>query len=80
MFTVKFKSADPFYSKEKSGAKNNIARVCDQGMRFELLNQFVSMEEDGFIEITNPYTKNKFIRKIKNVSIYQDLFIITWEV
>ncbi|MGB6129087.1 MAG: hypothetical protein WBG30_10075 [Psychrilyobacter sp.] len=75
--TIKFYSIEPFFSKEKSGIKNNTVRFTDHGERFKALKKF-DLKKEIFVEIINPNTFECFTRQIKDVSIYENIFIITW--
>lgn len=91
--TITFKSIEPYYSKEESGIKNNTLRninPCDD--RLKIINNFIAGEHEIYIKIENPLTNKSFIRTVKDISLYKDLYtvndisfykdlyIITWEV
>ena len=78
MEIVEFKSADPFYEKELSGLKNNTVRFDDKKERFDILREFKKGDELGIV-ITDPKTGFSFSRHVRDVSIYNEIFIITWE-
>ena len=76
---VKFKSVEPFFTKEKENIKNNTVRFADGGERFEKLKLYDPRVDDSFIKIENPDTGENFTRRIRDVSVYEETFIITWE-
>ncbi len=79
--TIEFKSYYKFYYKEKNGLKNNTVRISDNSLRFKQLDLFESDEYEGeyLIKIIHHKNPNEyFIRQIKDVSIYKDMYIITW--
>ena len=71
-----FKSSEPFFSKEKSGLKNNTVRTLDANECI-LLNENINMMK--FIAITSVGTNDTFVRKLRDVSFYADRWIFTWE-
>ncbi|MFR9019759.1 MAG: hypothetical protein ACLVH8_08655 [Fusobacterium sp.] len=82
--TVKFKSIPEFYEKEKKYIKTNTVRKYDAtDERFEILKE--ASEKNGLkfdslyvVEIINTETGESFKRFIQDVSIYEDLYIITF--
>lgn len=79
----KFKSKQIFYEKERENLKNNTVRKIDlNDFRFlELIywNHAGYNEGDIQIEIVNADSENEsFIRNIQDISIFDDLMIITW--
>lgn len=78
-----FKSDDKFFFKEKLGLKNNTVRFRENDKRFDLLDKFNSGEINE-LDIKISLVSNKisnpasFIRKVKDVSIYANIYIITW--
>ena len=82
---VEFKSLLEFYSKERIGLKPNTMRKCDctdfEDHRFKLLEMFAKKQiRELWIKIRcAEKPTNFFIRKIKDVSIYDGMFIISWE-
>jgi len=81
--TYKFKSREPFFTKEKLGIKNNTVREIDLNEEkfLELIQHMMAGFNDGDIavEIMNPHTIGSFVRNITDISIYNNLMIITWE-
>ncbi|WP_373078337.1 hypothetical protein [Fusobacterium varium] len=86
MERVSFKSLPKYYEKEKSGIKNNTVRyfyfpdLTDK--RIELLNKFRKGEiEELEIEIClyKEVKRESFIRRVTDVSIFNNHFIITWK-
>jgi len=77
---IEFKSIPEFWEKEKEGIKNNTVREFeDDDIRFEVLDLFAKGENPNLeIRLFNTKTKESFERKIKDVSIYAGLYIITW--
>lgn len=81
--TVKFKSIPKFYEKEKKYIKTNTVRRYDAtDERFKILKE--ASEKNGLkfnslyvIEITNTETGESFKRFIQDVSIWENLYIIT---
>lgn len=82
--TVKFKSIPKFYEKEKKYIKTNTVRKYDPNdERFEILKEASEKEnlrQKSFyiIEIINTETGESFKRFIQDVSIWEDLYIITF--
>ena len=78
-----FKSTEQFFIKEREDIKNNTVRVIDfTDERFQhLIHWAVVGWNDGDIKIeiccdsVHPY---RFIKDIRDISIYKDLMIITW--
>lgn len=81
--TVKFKSIPKFYEKEKKYIKTNTVRRYDAtDERFKILKE--ASEKNGLkfnspyvIEIINTETGESFKRFIQDVSIWENLYIIT---
>lgn len=86
-----FKSEEPFYTKEKLGIKNNTVRLIK--LEDERYWDLAYWESRGFADekliITISLTPNKlhqlkpnetesFTRRIKDISIWHNLIIITW--
>lgn len=81
MKIIIFKSAEPYFSKEESGIKNNTIRAIKQDDdRLKVINNFITGEYGINIKIENPITNKSFIRTVKDISQYKSLYIITWEV
>lgn len=78
---VSFKSTINFYEKEKKGIKNNTVRFEDNSERFNKLKAFEKGEIKNLkIKIELKDKDESFIRQIQDVSIYENIFIITWQV
>lgn len=78
-----FRSDENFFFKEKNGIKNNTVRFRENDKRFELLDKFHKDEiKELDIKIVLATSKlifaRSFVRKVKDVSIYENLYIITW--
>lgn len=81
--TVKFKSIPKIYEKEKKYIKTNTVRRYDAtDERFKILKE--ASEKNGLkfnslyvIEIINTETGESFKRFIQDVSIWENLYIIT---
>ena len=81
--TVTFKSIDSIFQKERSGVKPNTSRVVDwKDERFRILAQMaLGYLPMGHIRIENAEHKGiNFTRKIKDITFFEDLVIISWEV
>ena len=80
--SVLFKSTSEFFNKELSGIKNNTVRKSDNCERFKILKEFSDGKINSLIIIiyNEEQTYRAFSRQVKDVSIYEDLYIITWEV
>lgn len=79
----KFKSAQPFFDKERFGVKNNTVRKIDLGDdRFvSLIAYAVSGFNDGDIQIEITSVEDpslSFIRDIRDISFWENMIIITW--
>jgi hypothetical protein len=78
---IEFKSYPFFFSKEKSGVKNNTVRECDDfnDERFKHLFDFsIGKKEELTIVIRNSVTGKGFMRKVRDVTIHGNQYIITW--
>lgn len=81
--TVKFKSIPKFYEKEKKYIKTNTVRRYDAtDERFKILKEASEKNRLKFnslyvIEIINTETGESFKRFIQDVSIWENLYIIT---
>jgi len=85
----KFKSRQPFYDKERYGTKNNTVREINlnEDKFLKLIQYMMNGFNDGDItiriinaEIGDPYNidKDSFSRDIRDISVYNNLMIITW--
>ena len=80
---IRFKTTEPFFSKEKRGDKNNTVRsLSEVDTRFADLLFIIRADaynkRKDIIEITNIETKENFKRIITDVTYYDDRFIISW--
>lgn len=77
-----FKSEENFYEKEREGIKNNTVREIDlNDNRFlSLIAWMMAGWDDGeiLIKITSKYSGEYFVRQIRDISVYGDFMIITW--
>lgn len=96
MDIVDFKSSNEFFYDEKSGLKNNTVRNLDlEDQRFWNLMRQWRDKKYGAIRINHAElvrcdqdkaktsTEDQmysFMRQIRNIAIYQNLIIITWDV
>ena len=81
MKTIRFKSTPANWLKEYVGIKSNTVREDprEEDIRFEILDEWV--KATGFIlniEIENTFNHNVFTRKVKDVTKFKDLYIISW--
>jgi hypothetical protein len=76
METVEFKSNPEFFVKEKNGQKPNTVRVCDDNddLRFVALRS----GDCKMIRIRNTITGESFEREIMDVSVWHDVYIVSW--
>lgn len=79
----RFKSYSHFYEKERADVKNNTVRKIDlNDDRFlDLIAWAVEGWNDGEIQIIIERGDNPdecFIRDIRDITIYNDIMIITW--
>ena len=79
----KFMSREPYYSKERAGVKNNTAREIDlnDDRYLELITSMMNGFDDGDLKINIIRTPNKednFTRDIRDISVYNNLMVITW--
>jgi len=73
---VKFKSIPEMWIKEKNGRKPNTVREIDEmDTRFQMLME----SETNLITIENSETGETFSRAITDVSIWNNLMIISWK-
>ena len=80
---LKFKTIEPYFSKEEDGYKCNTVREVELGdSRFDLLMEIIQADDYGGrkdkIEITNPETEESFVRVITDVTYFDERFIISW--
>ena len=76
---IEFKSIPKYFAKEKSDLKNNTVRIYDQAdERFRLLNLWAIKDKYGKIRIVNSETGESFERHIRDITFWNDLWIITW--
>ena len=87
----RFKSREPFFSKEKSGIKNNTVRSIDlnEDKFKQLIHRMVVGWNPGDIQIeiisaddiTNQEVDDVrfFVRNITDISVYNHTMIITWD-
>lgn len=81
----RFKSREPFYSKERAGVKNSTAREIDlnEDKFLELIQHMMNGFNDGDIEIeiikAQTEKNNYFVRDIIDISVYNNIMIITWK-
>lgn len=77
MAVIEFKSLPIYFDKERSGVKNNTVReLSTEDDRYKVL---VKRPLDLWIKIINSENGRYFLRKIRDVSIFKKLIIITWE-
>jgi len=79
----RFKSYSNFFEKERDNVKNNTVRKIDlNDDRFlDLVAWAVEGWNDGEIQIIIQRGNNSddyFIRNIRDISIFNDLMVITW--
>jgi hypothetical protein len=80
---MKFKSIDSIYHKEKCGLKPNTVRKID--LNDERFLELISKGYNGFneneliIEIVNADTGECFERFIEDITIWENLMIISWK-
>ncbi|MBP2143403.1 hypothetical protein J2127_000558 [Methanococcus voltae] len=79
MIAVEFNSSSKYFDKECSDKKNNTVRNNDGGSRFKVLKEFADGTLKDLAIIIRSTDGRRFIRQINDVSIYGDLFIITWK-
>lgn len=79
----RFKSYSHIYEKEREDIKNNTIRKID--LNDERFTQLIAWSEfgwnDGEIQIIIQRADNEkefFIREIRDITIYNDLMVITW--
>lgn len=79
MVLITFHSNENFFDKELNDLKNNTVRIKDDkdDKRFDDLDRFEDIKEEGFY-IRIKCREKFFTRVIKDVSIYDDLYIISW--
>lgn len=77
-----FKSKQSFYDKERNGIKPNTTREINLNEEkfLELIQHMMNGfdEEEIEIEIINADVGGSFIRDITDISIYNNLMIISW--
>ncbi len=79
----KFKSREPFFTKERMGLKNNTVREIDlnEDKFLELIAHMMNGFNDGDleIEIITCGGGMRFVRYISDISVYNNLVVITWK-
>ena len=81
--TVTFRSIDSIFKKARSGLKPNTYRVVDwRDEKFMILARMaLGYLPMGYIKIENAdYKGINFTRKIKDITFFEDLCIVSWEV
>ncbi len=79
--TIRFKSTQENWIKEYTNLKRNTIRKRDdeEDIRFEILDEFVEGKWNTIdIEIENTTTFETFTRRVTDVTIYEELYIISW--
>ena len=83
-FLVSYKSEGKYYFKEKEGLKPNTVRLVDYSdERFKILITHAARTAPytGYIKICLVGAEEEFfIREIEDISIYNELVIISWKV
>lgn len=82
MEKVTFKSFPEYYKKEKSGIKNNVVVFVSEKEVEKcriLASYFGGLIDELEVEIVNTETKESFIRKVRDVSYYRGIYVITWD-
>ena len=84
MKTITFKSTTENYRKEYLGLKPNTIRyfTIDEknDIRKQILDDFIAGKiNDICIEITNVSTHEYFIRRITDVSLFEEWYVISWK-
>jgi len=81
----KFKSREPFYSRERLDIKNNTTREINlnEDKFLELIQHMMNGFNDGdiqieIIEARDDTIDNYFVRDIRDISVYNNLMILTW--
>ena len=79
--TIDFKSYQENYRKEYIGIKNNTLRkVDDKDIRKEILDKYIHGEVNNlFIRIINTDTQEEFMRKVRDVTLWDGWYLITWD-
>ena len=80
---IEFKSDQKNWKKEYSGLKSNTVRefsyMKKKDIREEILNNFVNERLNILdIEIENTTTKERFVRRVKDVTFWNNQYIISW--
>ena len=77
---MKFKSIGENFRKECLDIKNNTFRkVEDTDLRKVLLDCFITGDVCNLlIEISNPKTNEAFARRVRDVTFWDNYYIITW--
>lgn len=78
---VKFKSTPGNWKKEYAGLKRTTVRECDdiEDPRFKILDDFINSRRNILeIEIEHTETGESFFRTVTDVSIFKELYIISW--
>ena len=81
-FKVTFKSTPENWFKEYIGLKCNTVRKFKSGeydTRQELLTQFLQQPYNLWVEIVNTETSARFQRCVTDVTVYEGMYIISWE-
>jgi len=79
--TIVFKSNGIFFHKEKRNWKRNTCRKVEaEDFRWNELIRIVQKgpSTNDYIRIINVDTKESFLRKIQDVSLWEGIFIISW--
>lgn len=81
--SISFKSLPELWDKEKENIKRNTVRRFYQGTQLDIresvLNDFKDgINKDLWVNIVNTQTKEVFTRKVKDVTYFEGLYIISW--
>lgn len=83
MKLFKFMTRQPIFDKERHGIKNNTVREIDlNDERFVELIKWMRIgwnDGDILIQIDCVNSSPNFIRKITDITVYNNIMIITWE-
>ncbi len=75
---VVFKSTPEYWNKENLGLKRNTVRKKDTDTRFNKLDLWCAGKNNLDITIVNTKTQEEFTREVKDVSKFDDYYIVSW--
>lgn len=77
--TIYFSSYPVFYFKESTGIKNNTVRLNPTSAQINKIMNWWNTMETKYIRITNTETSDSFIRRLLDITEYENVIVFTWK-